>query len=99
MLPLPASSTSFYAAIRAVVPMVGRGGRTCLVSDSRGTVEVLEGLTRTAVIALVVAFGLAIVGAVLIQQSDTRVGDTIGLVSVLAGVIIAVLTNTENDAR
>jgi hypothetical protein len=86
--------------------MVGRGGRTCLVSDSRGTVEVVSGtvevvngLARTAVIALVVVFGLAIVGAVLIQQSDTRVHDTIGLVSVLAGVIIAVLRNTENDAR
>lgn len=79
--------------------MGGRGGRTCLVSDSRGTVEAINGLTRTAVIALVVAFGLAIVGTVLTQQSDTRVRDTIGLVGVLAGVIIAVLTNTENDAR
>jgi hypothetical protein len=59
----------------------------------------MDGLTRTAVIALAVAFGLAIVGAVLIQQSDARVGDTIGFVGVLAGVIIAALTNTETDAR
>ena len=59
----------------------------------------MDGLTRTAVIAIVVALGLAIVGAVLIQRSDARVGDTIGFVCVLAGVIIGALTNTETDAR
>jgi hypothetical protein len=59
----------------------------------------MDGLTRTVVMALAVAFGLAIIGAILIQQSDGRVGDTIGLVGVLAGVMIAALTNTETDAR
>lgn len=59
----------------------------------------MNGLTRNAVIALVVAFGLAIGGAVLIQQSDARIGDTIGLLSVLASVHIAALTNTEAGAR
>jgi hypothetical protein len=59
----------------------------------------MDGLTRTAVTALVVAFGLAIVGAVVIQQSDARVGDTIGFVCVVAGVFIAALVTTESDAR
>jgi hypothetical protein len=59
----------------------------------------MDGLTRTVVMALAVAFGLAIIGAILIQRSDGRVGDTIGLVGVLAGVMIAALTNTETDAR
>lgn len=59
----------------------------------------MNGLTRTAVVALVVAFGFAIGGAVLIQQSDARIGDTIGFLSVLASVFIAGLTSTEADAR
>jgi hypothetical protein len=59
----------------------------------------MEGLTRTAVIALNAALGLAIVGAVLIQQSDAMLWDSIGLIGVIAGVIIAALTNTETEPR
>jgi hypothetical protein len=67
--------------------------------SGRGKVVGMPGLTRTAVLALAVAFGLAIVGVVVVQRFDARAVDTIGLACVLAGVIIAALTNTESDAR
>ena len=57
----------------------------------------MNGLTRTAAVALGVASLLAMGGAILIQHSG-RVGDTIGFVCVLASVFVAALTNIETDA-
>jgi hypothetical protein len=57
------------------------------------------GLTRTAVVALAVALGLAIVGVIMVQRFDARLVDTVGLACVLGGVIIAALTNTESHVR
>jgi hypothetical protein len=57
------------------------------------------GLPRTAVVALTVAFGLALVGVIVVQRFDARLVDTLGLACVLAGVHIAALTNTESGAR
>ena len=54
----------------------------------------MNGLSRVAVAALGVAFALAIVGAVLIENLSGRFGDTFGFVCVLAGVRVAALTDT-----
>lgn len=56
-------------------------------------------LTRTQMIALAVAFGLAIVGVVMVQQFNGKLGDAIGLMSVVAGVLVAALTNMGTDAQ
>ncbi|MBW9206830.1 hypothetical protein KV097_12850 [Mumia sp. zg.B17] len=58
----------------------------------------MDGLSRTQVMALSAAFVLAIVGVIVVQRSDAKVGDTIGFIGVLAGVWIAALTNLDSDA-
>jgi hypothetical protein len=55
------------------------------------------GLSRSTVVSLAVAFGLAIVGVVLVQRSDSRVVDYLGLLLVVVGVMVAALTKSETD--
>lgn len=52
-------------------------------------------------IVLAVAFGLAIVGVVVVvvQRSDAKMGDAIGLMSVVGGVIVAALMNMKTGTR
>ena len=54
-------------------------------------------LTRTQMVALGFAFGLAILGTILVQHSEGKVGDFFGLLSVVVGVMVAALTNMETD--
>lgn len=56
------------------------------------------GMSRSAAVSMAVAFGLAIVGVVLVQRSDARAVDFLGLLLVVAGVMVAGLTKTETDA-
>lgn len=59
----------------------------------------MRDLTRSSVIALSFAFGMAIVGTVLVEQVDRWIGDFFGLALVIIGVLIAALTTIETESE